>query len=43
MDTIVRQKQVIYWPNFVTRIGGGRRRKFMRRRAGYSSLDHRRN
>jgi len=31
MDTVVRLKQVIYWPNFVTRGGGGggRRRSFV--------------
>jgi hypothetical protein len=23
MDTVLRPKQVIYWPNFVTRAGGG--------------------
>jgi hypothetical protein len=27
MDTMVRPKQVIYWPNFVTRRRGGRRRR----------------
>jgi hypothetical protein len=40
MDTVVRLKQVIYWPNLVTRRRTWRRRRRRRRRRIESDDDH---